>query len=220
VSSSSRASSRIVGSLVAAGCVSVVALSIYAPYLLSFEAGRHPASFASRNIYVYVALVSLAYACILLVTVLAGVGALVLWHRVRVVTKSGLIFVCGLGVCGMIALAQQPPGYVGFVDGLSEFTRREVDVVAIREWMLRDSGRLRGCIASEDWPDAISQLSPAVVQIDRNMDGHMLVRISWGGGFGHYGVTLALPGTDLADSSSDLHVRHVDQGVWVWHEIQ
>lgn len=132
-------------------------------------------------------------------------------------------------ICATVTTGATSPLWSGYSVGpvfyrtaLRQFRmqmKRRADIPAIQGWLQRtDVTKLNkdGCeIASRDLPECVTSLSDRACIKD---DGTLI--LVWGGGFGHWGLAVAAPGTPMPPQSSrEYHLRLAD-GAWVWHEIQ
>ena len=111
------------------------------------------------------------------------------------------------------------PGYVPFLRGFRHRVGPTANVTAIRNWALRyqpiEPDQWVG-VPREDWPPSIAELEPRHVRYCR---ARRRVRLVWGGGFGHCGITVG-PLGDAAGPDSDAYTIALENGAWVWHERQ
>jgi len=99
---------------------------------------------------------------------------------------------------------------------------RNVDIASIRDWSRAyqppsdAEATLSGngvFVPAEQWPEAIRRLNPEMVQYTL---GDKCVHIIFGGGFGHWGLTVGPKGTTPYGDRT----RSLEDGAWVWEEIQ
>lgn len=123
------------------------------------------------------------------------------------------------------------PGYISDTNTFLQEMKDKADIPAIRAWLnsmpAKDSSYY--CFAEgTEWqdcvPECIKILSPIYVDIEaENMDSK-IVRITWGGGFGHWGLVVGPE--DMETPESDLKPPHgeyrvpLEAGAYVFHEIQ
>lgn len=96
------------------------------------------------------------------------------------------------------------PGYKPFTYGFREQMRSKADVEAIRDWLKRrgkeeptgDAVRF----ISYGWPKSVKVLKPRYVNFDLDENGNPKVRLTWGGGFGHWGVEIGMEDMEIPPS--------------------
>lgn len=99
-------------------------------------------------------------------------------------------------------------------------TMQCVDIGSIQKWLLtKDLTKLGkeswGALKAEELPAGVLSLSHRVFPSGSNS-----LKLVWGGGFGHWGVEIGLPGTPMPPSHSREYHLPLADGAWVWHEIQ
>jgi len=174
----------------------------------------------------YVGLLSSAF----LAVYAAGPLALVLWagfvaHRIfagkdrgclfRSALKSGVIV---FGTIGLVlwTAATIPPGARTFSAGYWFHAKVWADVEEIRAWA---AGRTPSPdrfepIDADRWPASLRRMQ--VFGGTVTCDPKRLTVIFYEGcGYGHWGLTVAAPGTPLPP---DRHAIKLQDGAWVWHE--
>jgi hypothetical protein len=147
----------------------------------------------------------------------------------------------------------RPPGYKTYAAGFRRYMRSEADLPAIRYWLSSlDANDLREMKASQyggdgsrprgpnaiAWPSAIARLHPGYVELDTTKDGQPKIRLTWGGGFGHWGAeigpegmevpaTLERKGEEFGPPGHRYTVYDTGEyrlpfapGAYVWYEIQ
>lgn len=135
-------------------------------------------------------------------------------------TKYGIN---SFGVVGLVFLIMTfaAGGCVVRAHGFWFHMKLNADVHAIRAWSAeyRPSSdanpglEARILVHRDVWPECIRRLDPTRVAFSRATQQVTLV---YGGGFGHWGLCVAREGTK---SFGDYVIRLQD-GAWVWHEIQ
>jgi len=135
--------------------------------------------------------------------------------------KYGVICFGLMGICFGV-LAFTVPGYVTMSAGFWIHMKVWTDVEAIRSWGVScelDGGESETLskgsvfIDRDRWPRSIRWLGPNMVVLglkDRS------VNLVYGGGFGHWGLTVGPKRTGPFGEFTIL----LEDGAWVWHEIQ
>ena len=175
---------------------------------------------------VFLGLLSSAY----LAVYVAGPLAFVLWaafmaHRLFVRKDRGSIFRAGLKSAGIVfgtiglvlwIVAMIPPSARTFTAGYWFHAKVWADVEEIRTWAARRAPSVDRFepIGAEKWPASLRrmQVSGGTVTCDPKSRTVMFYE---GGGFGHWGLTVAPPGTPLP---ADRYAIKLQDGAWVWHE--
>ena len=174
----------------------------------------------------YLGLLSAAY----LAVYVAGPLAFVLWaafmaHRLFAGEYRGSIFRAGVkssvivfGTIGLVlwTVATIPPGARTFAAGYWCHAKVWADVDEIRTWAARrtPSADRFEPIGAEKWPASLRrmQVSGGTVTCDPKS---LTVIFYEGGGYGHWGLTVAPKGTP---PPADRHAIRLQDGAWVWHE--
>lgn len=139
-----------------------------------------------------------------------------------------LRWIAGLVLCVVMTTAVTIPLWTGYTVGpifyktaLHRFRtemRLRADVPAMQNWLAHaDVETLKKSIELKpaELPSCVTRLTDRACVTDEGT----LVLI-WGNGFGHWGLTIAPPGTPLpGEDSREYHLPLAD-GAWVWHEIQ
>ncbi len=119
------------------------------------------------------------------------------------------------------------PGYKPFTYGFRERMRSKADIEDIRDWLKRrrkeESTGDTVRFISYGWPKSVKVLNPGYVNFDIDENGNPKVRLTWGGGFGHWGVEIGMEDmeTPLSDFSQFGEYRlPLEPGAYVWHELQ
>ncbi len=135
--------------------------------------------------------------------------------------KYGVICFGLMGICfGLLLLAA--PGYVTMTEGFWIHMKVWADVEAIRTWGV--SYELDGeepetlsegsvFVDRGRWPRSIRWLGPNMVVLELR---DRSVNLVYGGGFGHWGLTV---GPKRTEPPGDFTIP-LEDGAWVWHEIQ
>ncbi|MBN1513176.1 MAG: hypothetical protein JXB13_14265 [Phycisphaerae bacterium] len=142
---------------------------------------------------------------------------LVAWIAIRYAIVS-------VGVAGLMVMeiGSRTPGYIRFTARFREQMRESADVVAIREWVERVTAEQRGFsteeaeilwLNGEECPACVRELRPMYVMVDVEEGA---VDLIFGGGLGHWGIHIGRPGA----SPPAGYTLPMEDGVWVWHEIQ
>ena len=119
------------------------------------------------------------------------------------------------------------PGYKPFTYGFRERMRSKADIEDIRDWLKRrgkkepagDTVRF----ISYGWPKSVKVLNPSYVNLDIDKNGNPKVRLTWGGGFGHWGVEIGMEDMEIPQSDFSQFGEYrlpLEPGAYVWHELQ
>ena len=119
------------------------------------------------------------------------------------------------------------PGYKPFTYGFRERMRSKADIEDIREWLKR-RGKKESTgdtvrFISYGWPKSVKVLNPNYVNLDIDENGNPKVRLTWGGGFGHWGVEIGMEDMEIPISDFSQFGEYrlpLEPGVYVWHELQ
>jgi hypothetical protein len=111
-----------------------------------------------------------------------------------------------------------------FTYGFRDRIRSEADIPAIRDWLRtldkEDFPELGDRLPRDKWPESLKALKPPrSVYLEADSNGRPQLRIIWGGGFFHWGVTIGLedmeiPPSKLTDGYESWLL--VEPGVYVW----
>jgi len=135
----------------------------------------------------------------------------------RLITRL-CCFSVGLAVVLVVRFALPYPAHM-YLYGFRDLMRDSADVSAIREWI--ESVNIPGEVAQveeEEWPRCIRALRPRIV---RSLDNERVVLI-WGGGFGHWGLTVGKENMRTSPPHSELpgggrsSALPVSPGAFVW----
>ena len=105
---------------------------------------------------------------------------------------------------------------------------KQADIEGIREW-LKTVDKTGESIRYKDkfkWPKPIEILSPNHFQIIYYAELDLyFVRLTWGSGFGHWGLIVGQEDMEIPleeyDSDGLCEIREtIKAGVYIWHEIQ
>ena len=174
----------------------------------------------------YVGLLSSAFWAVYI----AGPLAVVLWvgfivrrlfapRGQRSILRAGLkSAVIVFGTIGLVlwTVAVIPPGARTFSSGYWIHAKLWVDVDEIRTWA---AGRTASVyrftpIPVDQWPASLRRLAVSGGVVTCNPK-NLTVIFYEGGDYGHWGLTVARPGTQPPD---DRHAIELEDGVWVWRE--
>jgi uncharacterized integral membrane protein len=132
-------------------------------------------------------------------------------RRLLIAAEIGLpvVFVVLLTVTFManIKLGLCFPGKV-FVHGFRDRIQNKVDTPAIRDWLRTlDKGAYDGHddrLHRDRWPESLKALKPGSVHLEADQNGDPVgVRIVWGAGFFHWGMTIAMEDIEIPVSKLD-----------------
>ncbi len=124
---------------------------------------------------------------------------------------------CSIIVVVMVVFMTVEPGYVTFTQGFRDRILRESVLAELHPWAHAVAVDPKdGMIPVDDLPQQVRGLSPAFAEV--LPDGS--VRITWGGGFGHWGVEIS-PRENPREGFIDgeLHIP-LDHASSAWHEVQ
>lgn len=167
--------------------------------------------------------------------VIGSLRAFANWNRYtrkkRVIrtTKIGIsIFLITIYFLALfIPIQLYSPGYKHFTYGFRDRMRSKADIESIRDWLKRrrkeeptgDNVRF----ISYGWPKSVKVLKPRYVNLDLNQNGNPKVRLTWGGGFGHWGFEIGMEDMEIPTSDFSQFGEYrlpLEPGVYVWHELQ
>lgn len=130
-------------------------------------------------------------------------------------------------LAGFESIEPYSPTYKPFTSGFADRMRSKADVGAIRDWLKTlTKEEFTGETANRSfgpYPKAVAALKPRYVNLDLDDNGNPKVRITWGGGFGHWGIEIGMP--DMMIPSSDPrqfgeYRIPIQPGMYAWHELQ
>ena len=85
----------------------------------------------------------------------------------------------------------------------------------IYQWVITIERPVDSRISEMDYPPALKQLKPKYVDVV----APQWIRISWGGGFGHWGLLMG-PSDYPPDASFREYRVRISKGIFSWSEIQ
>jgi len=119
------------------------------------------------------------------------------------------------------------PGYKPFTHGFRARMRSKADIEAIRDWMntlSKEDCTAENFIAPQSkFPESFKVLKPRYVNLDMDKNGNPKVRLTWGGGFGHWGIEIGMEDMEVPPSDFSCFGEYrlpLESGVYVWHELQ
>ena len=150
-----------------------------------------------------------------------------------------LIVIVGLGVYLVLPYTPfRPPGSRTYTSGFRKYVQKEADIPAIRIWL--STVHPEACTDEEinlytsaesksvwpesiDWPESITCFDPHYVRLSMSEVNHPMVRLTWGGVFGHWGFVIG--SEDMETPESDLsecgeYRLELSEGAYIWHELQ
>lgn len=115
-----------------------------------------------------------------------------------------------------------PPGKL-FTYGFRDRIRSKADVEAIRAWMRtlskEDYAKNAVSLPSSEWPKSLKALKPGAVLLSADKNDNPQIRISWGGGLFHWGVTFGMEDMEIPQSDFSRLAKCwllVEPGVYVY----
>lgn len=114
------------------------------------------------------------------------------------------------------------PDAAAFTYGLRDRVRSQADIPAVRDWLKtldkEDYAGHPGYVPPDELPESMKAGCFGIVSLYDDKNGNPVVRISAGGGFHHWGVTIGME--DMVISESDLNSLYecwllVEPGVYV-----
>lgn len=128
---------------------------------------------------------------------------------------------------GFVSIEPYSPGYKPFTSGFADRIKSKADIEAIRNWLkMLAKERCTGEAADLSfggYPKSVKVLKPRYVRLDLDENGSPKVRLTWGGGFGHWGVEIRAQDTKIPPSDFSQFGEYrlpVQPGVYAWHELQ
>lgn len=157
------------------------------------------------------------------------------WHRyanrkrlIRIIQSVILILVITVpSLCFFISIDLYSPGYKPFTYGFRDQMRSRADIKDIRDWLktlgkddcIGNTGRLPYSKLSK----SVKVLKPRYVNLDMDKNGNPKVRLTWGGGFGHWGIEIGMEDMEIPPSDFSDYGEYrlpLEPGAYVWHELQ
>jgi hypothetical protein len=115
------------------------------------------------------------------------------------------------------------PDATPFTYGFRDRIKSKADIPAIRAWLRTlaksDYYEAINRLPPSQWPESLRAIKPGVVMLEADDNGNPRVRIIWGGGFFHWGVTIGLEDMKIPPSKLDEHYETwllVEPGVYVF----
>jgi hypothetical protein len=139
--------------------------------------------------------------------------------RRRSVERAAMCFFLFLvfAIVGWFILSNYYPRT--FTRGFRDRVADEIDLAALRDWhteRIRSPAPPDSMLAETSLPNDVRRLQP--VFTNRYPDDS--VEISWGSGFGHWGI-LIVPDDAPPPSGADYAaLMHISPGIYAWHEQQ
>lgn len=111
------------------------------------------------------------------------------------------------------------PGYKIFLAGYWLHVKIWLDPVQVRQWAAarQIAADRTSDIPYHHWPASLKKASLGQRRLTVDSKGQRIVLVE-GGGFGHWGIKIAAPESNIPEAKG--YVLNVAQGVWVWHELQ
>ncbi len=143
---------------------------------------------------------------------------LIIWTALR----YGVIALGGTGIA-MMLLSMSTPWHVRRNERFAEQMRREADIPAIRAWAEEalfgpEEPTSNPCIGGRiylgELPDCVKTITGFNYIAFSRED--KLIDFVFGGGFGHWGLTIAPLGTEPEGH----YILPIEDGAWVWQEMQ
>jgi len=141
-----------------------------------------------------------------------------------IITEICLPIVCVVSLMMQLPLLVESQSWsdAGGLYGLRDRVRSQADIPAIRDWLKtldkEDYAGHPGYLPPDKLPESMKAGCFGVVSLYEDKDGNPVVKISAGGGFHHWGITIGMG--DMVISESDLDSRYecwllVEPGVYV-----
>jgi len=139
-------------------------------------------------------------------------------HRLFVErTVMCLVVYAGAVACGWLVYSPGSNLEI-FVRGFRDRLTDDVDLAELRRWHSEQTSSPPPSdfmLPTSDLPADVQCLRPNTVFRDRDT-----VHISWGSGFGHWGVTITPTGASLENDASYAVVLQAAPAIYVWHDQQ
>lgn len=162
-------------------------------------------------------------------------------NKHRLLLLRILVIVCLGGYLTLPFTPIKPPGYKTYSKGFIKYVESNADIEAIRDWLgtlkpedcleyhivsTSDVRRQEGGpkeLVKKAWPKIITPLDPGHVTLLLDENNQPIVRLTWGGAFGHWGFVVGdekmpTPGSDLSRYGE--YRQEIRKGVYIWYEIQ
>jgi hypothetical protein len=130
-------------------------------------------------------------------------------------------------LAGFEIINSYSPFYQPFTSGFADRMKSKADVGAIRDWLktLTEEHCTDGKADHSfgPWPKAVVALKPRYVNLDLDDKENLKVRLTWGGGFGHWGIEIGMPDMMIPPSDMRQYGEYripIQPGVYAWHELQ
>ena len=111
------------------------------------------------------------------------------------------------------------PGYKIFLAGYWLHVKIWLNPVQVRQWAAarQIAADRTSDIPYSYWPESLKKASLGQRRLTVDSKGQRIMLVE-GGGFGHWGIEIAAPKSNVPDTKG--YVLKVTDGVWVWHEVQ
>jgi hypothetical protein len=128
-----------------------------------------------------------------------------------------------LALSGFVPIKPYSPAYKPFMSGFADRMISKTDTEAIRDWLKTVPKERCTGETLDSYPSSVAALKPRYVSLDLDDNGNSKVRLTWGGGFGHWGVEIGMQ--DMRTPPSDFsrfgeYRLSVQPGMYVWLELQ
>lgn len=113
-----------------------------------------------------------------------------------------------------------------FAKGLLKTMKSRADVSAIHAWLNTVDEEEVGTFEVDEsrWPEAIKELSPKLVLVNRTANNRVYVRLIWGSkAFGEWGIVIGASATEvpiLTERYKSEYRREWLPDAFVWHDIK
>ncbi len=196
------------------------------------------ARFCTYSVFFYGCFIYLTLGFFIIVFVIVGaIQLLCNWRRYtrrKKLIKSLQIGIPFVFVASLIMSIFTPiethlwqPGYKPFTHGFRDRIRSRADIPAIRAWLRtlsKEDYTGENFIAPQSkFPESFKVLKPRYVNLDMDKNGNPKVRLTWGGGFGHWGIEIGMEDMEIPPSDFSDYREYrlpLEPGAYVWHELQ